>query len=143
MARRYLKKIQNIKKDSEFKDISKQIPENDPELELLHIMETQERILAFDKKPSVPKGEKALKEQTRWALDAAGNAGQYIKYFNLRLKKQTSQIKKMKKQKEQFDLEIKNLQSQIANQQEQIEKVNKELHNVTRTNRKKKSHKKN
>jgi len=142
MARRYLKRIQSSHKDSKLNDISKQIPENDPELGLLHILEKQERILKFDKKPNVPKGEKALKEKTRWAFDAAGNTGQYLKYFNMSLEKQNSQIKKMKKQKEQFNLEIKNLQSQITNQQEQIEKVNKELHN-TRDDRKKKQHKKN
>jgi len=142
MARRYLKRIQSSHKDSELKDISKQIPQNDPELELLHILENQERILKFDKKPNVPKGEKAVKEKVRWALDAAGNAGQYLKYFNMNMEKQNSQIKKMKKLKEEYDLQIKNLQFQINNQQEQIEKVNKELHN-TRHDRKKKQHKKN
>ncbi len=143
MARRYLKRIPSSRKDSELKDLSKQIPDNDPELELLHTLEQQERILGFDKKPNVPKGEKAIKEETRWALDAAGNAGQYLKYFNMRLEKQNLQIKKMKKLKEQYDLEIKNLQSQIVNQQEQIEKVNKELHSATKTNTKKKHSKKN
>ena len=135
MARRYLRRI----KDSEEQrtDVSKHIGKNDPELEFLRTLEANERILTFGKKPKSPTGIKAVKEKTRWALDAAGNTGQYIKYFNMKLEQQNSQIKKMKGMKEKYDLQIKNLHSKIHNQQVQLDKVNKDLHKMSSSKDKK------
>jgi len=129
MSRRYLKRISTSHKEKN-SDSSLQPGKNDPELEIIHALESQERSITFSKKPGIPTGTKAVKEQTRWALDAAGNTGQYIKYFNMHLAEQNSQIKQMKKMKEKFDLEIQNLQSKVQSQESQIKKVNKELHDL-------------
>jgi len=129
MGRRYLKRISTSHKEKN-SDSTLQSGKNDPELELIHALETQERSITFSKKPEIPTGTKAVKEQTRWAFDAAGNTGQYIKYFNMHLAEQNSQIKQMKKMKEKFDLEIQNLQSKVQSQESQIKKVNKELHDL-------------
>ena len=71
MARRYLRRIKEAdeQKNSETKHSRKQ----DPELEFLRTLEANERMLTFGKKPKSPTGMKAVKEETRWALDAAGN----------------------------------------------------------------------
>jgi len=130
MSRRYLKRISTSHKEKNSESGSLQPEKNDPELELIHALETQERTITFSKKPEIPTGTKAVKELTRWAFDAAGNTGQYIKYFNMHLAEQNSQIKQMKKMKEKFDLEIKNLQSKVQSQESQIKKVNKELHDL-------------
>ncbi len=130
MGRRYLKRISTSHKEKNSESSSLQPGKNDPELEIIHALESQERSIFFSKKPGTPTGTKAIKEQTRWAFDAAGNTGQYIKYFNIHLEKQNSQIKQMKKMKEKFDLEIKNLQSKVQSQESQIKKVNKELYDL-------------
>jgi predicted RNase H-like nuclease (RuvC/YqgF family) len=130
MGRRYLKRISESHKEKNSESSSIQAEKNDPELDLLLALESQERIISFSKKPGTPTGTKAVKEETRWALDAAGNAGQYIKYFNMHLEKQNSQIKQMKKMKEKYDMEIKNLQSKVQSQESKIKKVNKELHDL-------------
>ncbi len=141
MTRRYLKRISKSNKEKNSESSSIQTEKNDPELDLLHALESQERTISFSKKPVPPTGTKAIKEQTRWAFDAAGNTGQYIKYFNMHLEKQNSQIKQMKKMKEKYDLEIKNLQSKVQNQVSKINKVNKELHDL-QLHGNKKSHQK-
>ena len=130
MSRRYLKRISTSHKEKNSESSSLQPGKNDPELEIIHALESQERSITFSKKLGIPTGTKAVKEQTRWALDAAGNTGQYIKYFNMHLAEQNSQIKQMKKMKEKFDLEIKNLQSKVESQESQIKKVNKNLHDL-------------
>ena len=140
MERRYLRRI----KDSEEKmtNASKIEGKNDPELDFLRTLDANERILTFGKKPKSPTGAKAVKEETRWALDAAGNTGQYIKFFNMKLEKQNSQIKKMKKMKDKYDFQIKNLRSKIQDQQVQINKVNKDLHKMHSSKDKKNHYKK-
>ena len=123
-------------------DTVKHVGKTDPELEFLRTLEANERVLTFGKKPKTPTGVKAVKEETRWALDAAGNTGQYIKYFNMKLEQQNSQIKKMKKMKDKYDFQIKNLKSQIQEQQVQLDKVNKDLHKIHSSKDKKKQIKK-
>ena len=130
MERRYLKRISKSNKEKNSESNSRQSEKNDPELDLLHALDSEERTLTFSKKPGTPTGTKAVKEETRWAFDAAGNTGQYIKYFNMHLAEQNSQIKQMKKMKEKYDIEIKNLQSKVQNQETKIKKVNKELHDL-------------
>lgn len=141
MPKRYLKRISKSDKEKNTESSSLLSEKNDPELELLHALDSEERTLTFSKKPGTPTGTKAVKEETRWALDAAGNTGQFIKYFNMHLAKQNSQIKKVKKMKEKYDAEIKNLQSKIQSQESKIKKVNKELHDL-QLDGNKKTHKK-
>ncbi len=140
MTRRYLRRIEDS--EEQRTDVSKHNGKSDPELEFLQTLEANERILTFGKKPKLPTGIKALKEETRWALDAAGNTGQYLKYFNMKLEKQNSQIKKIKKTKEKYDLQIKNLQSKIQDQQVQLDKVNKDLQKTHSSKNKKNEYKK-
>ena len=140
MARRYLRRIADSQEKKT--DASKHMGKNDPELEFLRTLEANERVLTFGKKPKSPTGVKAVKEETRWALDAAGNTGQYIKYFNMKLEQQNSQIKKMKKMKDKYDFQIKNLRSKIQDQQVQLDKVNKDLHKIHSSKDKKNHNKK-
>ena len=48
----------------------------------------------------------------RWALDAAGNTGQYIRYTNMKIEQHNEEIKNIKKLHEKFDKEVEMLQSQ-------------------------------
>jgi len=48
----------------------------------------------------------------RWALDAAGNTGQYIRYTNMKIDQHNEEIKNIKKLHEKFDIEVEQLQSQ-------------------------------
>jgi hypothetical protein len=75
---------------------------------------TQLKQKVQEKKP----GYVAAKEGIRWALDAAGNTGQYIRYVNMKIDKHQQQITHIKKLHEKFDREIQLLQS------ENLEKIN-------------------
>jgi len=48
----------------------------------------------------------------RWALDAAGNTGQYIRYTNMKIEQHNEEIKNIKKLHEKFDKQVEMLQSQ-------------------------------
>ncbi len=48
----------------------------------------------------------------RWALDAAGNTGQYIKYTNMKIEQHNEEIKNIQKLHDKFDKEVGLLQSQ-------------------------------
>jgi len=48
----------------------------------------------------------------RWALDAAGNTGQYIRYTNMKIEQHNEEIKHIKKLHDKFDKEVGMLQSQ-------------------------------
>ena len=61
-----------------------------------------------EKKP----GYLAVKEGIRWALDAAGNTGQYIRYVNMKIDKHQQQINHIKDLHDKFDREIELLQSE-------------------------------
>ena len=60
----------------------------------------------------------AAKNAIRWALDAAGNTGQYIKYVNMKIDKHQEQINHIQELHKRFDQEIAMLQSQ------KLEKIN-------------------
>jgi len=60
----------------------------------------------------------ATKEGIRWALDAAGNTAQYIRYVNMKIDKHQEQINHVKFLQERFDREVADLQS------ERLEKIN-------------------
>ena len=48
----------------------------------------------------------------RWALDAAGNTGQYIRYTNMKIEQHNQEIQNIKKLHDKFDKEVEMLQSQ-------------------------------
>jgi len=48
----------------------------------------------------------------RWALDAAGNTGQFIKFTNMKIDQHNEEIKNIKKLQDKFDKEIDMLQFQ-------------------------------
>jgi len=48
----------------------------------------------------------------RWALDAAGNTGQYIRYTNMKIGQHNEEIKSIKKLHDKFDKEVEMLKSQ-------------------------------
>lgn len=54
----------------------------------------------------------AVKEGIRWALDAAGNTGQYIRYVNMKIDKHQQQINHIKDLHDKFDREIQLLQTE-------------------------------
>ena len=60
----------------------------------------------------------ATKEGIRWALDAAGNTGQYIRYVNMKIDKHQKQINHVKNLQQRFDREVAGLQT------ERLEKIN-------------------
>jgi len=47
----------------------------------------------------------------RWALDAAGNTGQYIRYTNMKIEQHNEEINNIKKLHDKFDKEVEMLQS--------------------------------
>jgi chromosome segregation ATPase len=65
----------------------------------------------------------SIKEETRNAMDAAGNTGQYIRFVNKHIDNQKREIDKIKKIQEKFDHEIDLLQSNRS----KIESINKKL----------------
>jgi len=52
----------------------------------------------------------------RWALDAAGNTGQFIKYANMKIEQHNEEIQNIKKLHDKFDKEVEMLQSQKLEQ---------------------------
>lgn len=120
MPRRYLKRVKPPKNEEFDK-------KPDPEIEMLHALQDQERKITLDKKPPSGKGLKAVKVGTRFALDAAGNTDLYMRFINMRIKNQISQIDHVKKLKERFDDEIEMLQSELLEQKDQLEKVKEEI----------------
>jgi len=70
------------------------------------------------KEQETKSGYLAAKNAIRWALDAAGNTGQYIKYVNMKIDKHQEQINHIQELHKRFDQEIAMLQSQ------KLEKIN-------------------
>lgn len=81
-------------------------------VEINDVMDVHDRHLNFSNKAKVsPTKWNKTTEEIRWALDAAGNAGQYIKYFNMKIDKHNKQINKVKKIKNDFEQEVNELNS--------------------------------
>ncbi len=120
LARKYL----NRKEDRVFsKDDATYLAEIDKKLEVKDVMDVENRYVTFGNKLKQKVQEKqpgyiAAKEGIRWALDAAGNTGQYIRYVNMKIDKHQQQINHIKQLHEKFDSEIQLLQS------ENLEKIN-------------------
>lgn len=70
----------------------------------------------------------ATRDGIRWALDAAGNTGQYIKYVNMKIDKHQSQINNLITIQKRFDQEIAALQSQ------KLEKINLDKDSISNLN---------
>ena len=98
MVRHYLNRID----DTESNDDGSYFSKLGSELEFIDVMDVENRYITFDRqlhrkvKPPKTKLE-ATKEGIRWALDAAGNTGQYIKFVNMTIDKRQAQIDKIKK----------------------------------------------
>ena len=120
LARKYL----NRKEDRVFsKDDATYLAEIDKKIEVKDVMDVENRYVTFGNKLKQKVQEKqpgyiAAKEGIRWALDAAGNTGQYIRYVNMKIDKHQQQINHIKQLHEKFDREIQLLQS------ENLEKIN-------------------
>ena len=120
LARKYL----NRKEDKVFsKDDETYLAEIDKKIEVKDVMDVENRYVTFGNKLKQKVQEKqpgyiAAKEGIRWALDAAGNTGQYIRYVNMKIDKHQQQINHIKQLHEKFDSEIQLLQS------ENLEKLN-------------------
>lgn len=86
-----------------------------PTLEIKDVMDAQDRNIIFSKN-EVPKTTiEKVKNETRNAMDAAGNTCQYIKFVNQHIDNQKKEIDKIKKIKEKFDQEVELLQSHNSN----------------------------
>lgn len=126
LVRKYL----NRKEDRIIsKDESSYIAEIGKNVEVKDIMDVGERSVRFalhlndaetitftdrlqQKQEETKSGYLAAKNAIRWALDAAGNTGQYIKYVNMKIDKHHEQIKNIHELHKKFDREIAMLQSQ-------------------------------
>lgn len=80
-------------------------------------MDVENRYVTFGDKLKQKVQEKkpgyiAAKEGIRWALDAAGNTGQYIKYVNMKIDRHQQEINHIKDLHDKFDREIQLLQSE-------------------------------
>ena len=112
MVRHYLNRIDDTASNDEWSYIS----QLGSDIEFKDVMEVNQRYITFDRglrrkvKPPKTKLE-ATKEGIRWALDAAGNTGQYIKFVNMTIDKRQAEIDKIKKLQNKFDHEIEMLNS--------------------------------
>ena len=138
MARKFInkevKKGLDAKKDVEAEDewahlsgTDEQVVETkiETKIEAADAMEVLDRSVTFgDQQESGPKTPyDVVKEETRNAMDAAGNTGQYIRFVNRHIDNQRMEIDKIKKIQEKFDHEIDLLQSN----RDKIESINKKL----------------
>jgi hypothetical protein len=112
VVRHYLNRIDEASDKDEWSYIS----EIDSKLEFKDVMDVQQRYITFGRnqrkkvKPSKTHLE-TTKEGIRWALDAAGNTGQYIKYVNMTIDKHQTQVDKIKNIQDKFDKEVALLDS--------------------------------
>jgi len=97
-------------------DALKRISDIRSKIEDTTVMDISNRYVAFSKNGRKRNPQKsaylATKDGIRWALDAAGNTGQYIKYVNMKIDKHQSQINNLKAIHKRFDKEIAMLQTQ-------------------------------
>jgi len=117
MGRKYINRTRRDSSDVSAEDEWAHITDNveGPALEVKDEMDVQERSISFSK-DEVPKTTfERVKKGTRYAMDAAGNTGQYIKFVNMHIDNQKKEIDKIKKIKEKFDQEIELLQSHNPN----------------------------
>lgn len=94
-------------------------------IEAADAMEVLDRSVTFgDEQERGPKtAHDVIMQETRNAMDAAGNTGQYIRFVNRHIDNQKKEIDKIKKIHEKFDHEIDLLQSNRS----KIDNINKTL----------------
>lgn len=138
MARKFInredKKGLDAKKEVEAEDEWAHLADKDEDevetkietkIEAADAMDVLDRSVTFgDEQEIGPKTPyDSVKEETRNAMDAAGNTGQYIRFVNKHIDNQKKEIDKIKKIQEKFDHEIDLLQSNRT----KIESINKTL----------------
>ncbi len=138
MARKFInkevKKGLDAKKDVEAEDEWAHLAGTDEKvvetkietkIEAVDAMEVLDRSVTFgDEQERGPKtAHDVIMQETRNAMDAAGNTGQYIKFVNRHIDNQKREINKIKKIHEKFDHEIDLLQSNRS----KIDNINKTL----------------
>ena len=115
MGRKFInrdgKKGLDSKKDVEAEDEWAHLTDvngEETKIEAKDALDVQDRSITFgDELNEVPKTPfEIVKEETRNAMDAAGNTGQYIRFVNAHIDGQKKEIDKIKKIKEKFDREI-------------------------------------
>ena len=113
MPRKYInrerKRSNKVSADDEWAHITG--IEKGPELEIEDAMDVQERTIALKKEHANKTTYDIIKEESRNAMDAAGNTGQYIRFVNNHINNQNKEINKIKKIKEKFDQEVQLLQN--------------------------------
>jgi len=119
LARKYLNRIEDRVIPN---DESTYISKIGNKLEVKDVMDIENRYLTFGNRLRSKVIEKkspylATKEGIRFALDAAGNTGQYIRYVNMKIDKHQNQINHIKHMQQRFDREVADLQS------ERLEKI--------------------
>ncbi len=132
MARKYINrkaydqhKPDNISSNNEWNTI-KDLNQN---LEIQDVAEIEGRELFLNDEPEKPKTHwERTKEETRNAMDRAGNTSQYMKYVNDHFTKQHTKIKEIKKLSEKFDEEINLLKNDPELLNENL--VNQETNNI-------------
>lgn len=117
MPRKYInrerKRSNKVSADDEWAHITG--IEKGPELEIEDAMDVQERTIALKKEQANKTTYEIIKEESRNAMDAAGNTGQYIRFVNNHINNQNKEINKIKKIKEKFDQEVQLLQNHNPN----------------------------
>jgi hypothetical protein len=117
MPRKYInreRKLSNkVSADDEWAHITG--IEKGPKLEIEDAMDVQERTIALKKEHANKTTYEVIKEESRNAMDAAGNTGQYIRFVNNHINNQNKEINKIKKIKEKFDQEVQLLQNHNPN----------------------------
>lgn len=117
MPRKYInrerKRSNKVSADDEWAHITG--IEKGPELEIEDAMDVQERTIALTNEQANKTTYEIIKEESRNAMDAAGNTGQYIRFVNNHINNQNKEINKIKKIKEKFDQEVQLLQNHNPN----------------------------
>jgi len=117
MPRKYInrerKRSNKVSADDEWAHITG--IEKGPELEIEDAMDVQERTIALKNEQANKTTYEIIKEESRNAMDAAGNTGQYIRFVNNHINNQNKEINKIKKIKEKFDQEVQLLQNHNPN----------------------------
>ena len=119
MGRKYLNRKINSrynKPDISAEDEWSHITSLGERIDIQDVMDVQQRkfFLHDDHEEQKTQWEKT-KDETRNAMDVAGNASQYLKYVNSYLKKKNAKIKDIKKIKEVFDEDLKLLKTNRQN----------------------------
>ena len=117
MARKYInRKIKHENETDNTKNDWNAIEDLNQNLKIQEVAEVEERDLFLNDEPEKPKTHwERTKEETRNAMDRAGNTSQYMKYVNDHFTKQHSKINEIKRLHAKFDEEINLLKNGSGN----------------------------